>query len=460
MWFLMRNDVTKSEVKMSDGQAAQLLQRIERREALVGLIGLGYVGLPLMLAFCHAGFRTLGFDIDAEKATMLNRGESYLKHISSSKIADARDNTRFEATCDFARLTEVDVILICVPTPIGRHREPDLSFVVATAKDIGKNLRSGQLVVLESTTYPGTTREVVRPILEATGLKSGKDFFLAYSPEREDPGNASFGTATIPKVVAGDGERALRLALALYSNVVVNTVPVSSLDTAEAVKVTENVFRAVNIALVNELKIIFQAMGIDVFEVIESAKTKPFGFMPFYPGPGLGGHCVPVDPFYLTWRAREYGIATKFIELAGEVNTAMPQYVVERLRLELDRRFRKGLFKSRILIIGIAYKKDVDDLRESPALAIIDLLIAAGASVDYHDPLIPRIRAARKHGSLAGKKSVDMDPIVLNGYDAAVIVTNHSSIDYDVLLRAMPLVIDTRNVILRDSPFAHVVARA
>ncbi len=300
----------------------------------------------------------------------------------------------------------------------------------------------------------------MKPILEATGLRSGTHFFLAYSPEREDPGNAEFATARIPKVVAGDGATALRLALALYRRVVVNVVPVSSLDTAEAVKVTENVFRAVNIALVNELKIIFYEMGIDIFEVIEAAKTKPFGFMPFYPGPGLGGHCIPVDPFYLTWRAREYGIATKFIELAGEVNTRMPQYVIERLRVELDRRFRKGLSGSHVLVMGIAYKKDVDDLRESPALVIIELLIAAGADVEYHDPYFPSIPPTRRHGALAGKRSVTMEPARLGTYDAAVIVTNHSCIDYETLARSVPLVVDTRNAIAADCPFAAAVARA
>lgn len=449
-----------SQALVSQDQIADMLQRLERSQALVGLIGLGYVGLPLMLAFCGSGFRTLGFDIDPDKVAMLNRGESYLKHIGGGNIASVRAADRFEATHDFERLAEVDVAIVCVPTPIGAHREPDLSFVVDTTREIAKRLRPGQLVILESTTFPGTTREVMKPILESSGLRSGSDFFLAYSPEREDPGNADFGTASIPKVVAGDGETASRLALALYRRVVVNTIPVSSLDTAEAVKITENVFRAVNIALVNELKIIFHEMGIDIFEVIDAAKTKPFGFMPFYPGPGLGGHCIPVDPFYLTWRAREYGIATRFIELAGEVNTSMPQYVVERLRMELDRRFQKGLFRTRILVIGIAYKKDVDDLRESPALAVVDLLSAAGAVVEYHDPYFPAIHATRNYMALAGKTSVPMDPESLGSYDAAVIITDHSVIDYDMLVRSVPLVVDTRNTIASDSPFAHVVARA
>lgn len=445
---------------VAENGIADLIARFERSDALIALMGLGYVGLPLMLAFCGAGFRALGFDIDPAKVAMLNRGESYLKHIGSHRIAAVRAEGRFEATCDLERLAESDVVIVCVPTPIGPHREPDLSFVIATTEEIAKRLRPGQLVILESTTYPGTTREVMKPLLEATGLKSGTDFFLAYSPEREDPGNAEFATASIPKVVAGDGDIALRLARALYRRAVVNTVPVSSLDTAEAVKVTENVFRAVNIALVNELKIIFHEMGIDIFEVIEAAKTKPFGFMPFYPGPGLGGHCIPVDPFYLTWRAREYGIATKFIELAGEVNTRMPRYVIDRLRVELDRRFGKGLSGSRLLIVGIAYKKDVDDLRESPALVIIELLLAAGAAVDYHDPHFPSITPTRRHGALTGRRSVSIEPERLRTYDAAVIVTNHGCVDHEALARSLPLVVDTRNAIALDSPVAHVVARA
>jgi UDP-N-acetyl-D-glucosamine dehydrogenase len=315
-------------------------------------------------------------------------------------------------------------------------------------------------VVIESTTYPGTTREVVKPILEATGLRSGVDFFLAYSPEREDPGNRAFDTARIPKVVAGDGNAALELACKLYEKVVSRVVPVSSTDTAEAVKLTENIFRAVNIALVNELKIVFAAMEIDVFEVIDAAKTKPFGFMPFYPGPGLGGHCIPIDPFYLTWKARERGIATRFIELAGEINHAMPRFVVERMREELDRRFGKGLNGARILVIGVAYKKDIDDMRESPALEIMELLDARGAKVDYHDPYFPVIPVTREHAALAGKASVPLDDFVVARYDAALIVTDHGNVDYETLLKFSKLVVDTRNVIDRASPYAAIVARA
>src|SRR4051812_40541878 len=315
----------------ADSPRDTLMQALKARQARVGVVGLGYVGIPLALAAAKAGFPVLGFDIDEPRVTQINRGESFIKHIPSISIAEAVKERRFQATADFNRLTEADAILICVPTPLTRHREPDLSYVESTARAIAPRLRRGQLVVLESTTYPGTTDEVIKPILEQTGLKSGVDFFLAFSPEREDPGNPDFGTAGIPKVVGGDGPEALALAEALYGTLVVRTVPVSSTATAEAVKLTENIFRAVNIALVNELKVVYAAMGVDVWEVIDAAKTKPFGFMPFYPGPGLGGHCIPIDPFYLTWKAREYEIATRFIELAGEINTRMPGYVVEKL---------------------------------------------------------------------------------------------------------------------------------
>jgi UDP-N-acetyl-D-glucosamine dehydrogenase len=435
-------------------------RRIEQREARVGVIGLGYVGLPLALACCRAGFGVMGFEIDAAKARSLNDGVSYLSHIGNDKITAARAGGRFEATADFARLAEADVILICVPTPLGRHREPDLTFVESTARQIAAALRPGQLVELESTSYPGTTSEVVKPILESTGRRSGVDFFLAYSPEREDPGNPDFETSRIPKVVGGDGEIALRLACALYDRIVVRTVPVSSLATAEAVKITENVFRAVNIALVNELKIVFAAMGIDVAEVIDAAKTKPFGFMAFYPGPGLGGHCIPIDPFYLTWKAHEYGVHTRFIELAGEINTAMPHYVIGRLREELDRRFGRGLSGARVLIVGVAYKRDVADVRESPALTIMARLGELGAQVDYHDPFVAQVPPTRRHPGLAGKTSVALEPAVLERYDAALIVTDHRAVDHDLLLRHCRLVVDTRNVIPRDGRHAGVVTRA
>jgi UDP-N-acetyl-D-glucosamine dehydrogenase len=443
-------------------EVGSLVACFRDRDAVVAVVGLGYVGLPLSLCACEAGFRVLGFDINAARVGELNAATSPLRHIADERIAGARRENRFAATSDPARLAEADAVLVCVPTPIGPHREPDLSFVEDTARMIAGSLRQGQLIVLESTTYPGTTREVVKPILEASGLRSGSDFFLAYSPEREDPGNPDFDTSRIPKVVAGDGEDALRLACALYRGFVAEVVPVSSLETAEAVKLTENIFRAVNIALVNELKIVFAALGIDIFEVIEAAKTKPFGYMPFYPGPGLGGHCIPVDPFYLAWKARELGIATRFIELAGEVNMSMPHHVVQRLRDELDRRFGSGLARSRVLVVGIAYKKNVADMRESPALTIMELLDRAGSKVDYHDPYFPVIPPTRRHSVLAGKASVPMEDYVLDRYDAAVLVTDHDDIDYTRLLRFSKLVVDTRNALakLAQSGNFQIVAKA
>jgi len=430
--------------------------RLRNRDAVVGIIGLGYVGLPLTLASCSAGFRVIGFDINSAMVAKLNQGISPLKHLSDERIAAVVRKRLFEATEDFARLRDADAIVICVPTPLGRHREPDLSYIESTAHSIAANLRPGQLVVLESTTYPGTTREVVKPILEATGLRSGRDFFLAYSPEREDPGNMDFETSRIPKIVAGDGADAQALALALYDQIVVRTVPVSSLDTAEAVKLTENIFRAVNIALVNELKIVYHAMGIDVFEVIEGAKTKPFGYMPFYPGPGLGGHCIPIDPFYLTWKARELEIGTRFIELAGEINTAMPHYVVQRTVEELDRRFGRGLNGSHILVVGLAYKKNVDDTRESPALTIIDMLEGRGAAVAYHDPHVPVIPPTRAHPGLTGRRSVELDPDRLAAFDAVLVITDHDAVAWDQIARHARLVVDTRSRL----PKGAAVARA
>jgi UDP-N-acetyl-D-glucosamine dehydrogenase len=439
-----------------------LAGRLAAGKAVVGVVGLGYVGLPLSLCASEAGFRVIGFDIDLERVGQLNEGRSPLRHIEGAKIAATRAGGRFAATSDPSRLAEADAVLICVPTPLGPHREPDLSFVEKTSRMLAKVLRPGQLVVLESTTYPGTTRDVVKPILEASGLRSGVDFFLAYSPEREDPGNADFGTTHIPKVVAGDGADALRLASALYDRFVCRTVSVSSLETAEAVKLTENIFRAVNIALVNELKVVFTALGVDIFEVVDAAKTKPFGYMPFYPGPGLGGHCIPIDPFYLAWKARELGIGTRFIELAGEVNTSMPHYVIKRLRAEIDLRFGKGLSRARILIVGIAYKKNVDDMRESPSLTIIERLDGAGARVDYHDPYVPIIPPTRRHAFLAGKASVPLEGHNLARYDAVVIVTDHDNLDYAALLQYSKLIIDTRNVLAKraGAEYAHMVVKA
>ena len=406
---------------------------------------MGYVGLPLMLACTAKNLRVLGFDIDTKKVKGLNRGHSPLRHVADTAIGAMRQAKLFEATHDLSRLSEVDVVVICVPTPIGKHREPDLSYVIKTARAIAESLRRGQLVVLESTTYPGTTTEVVRPILESSGLKSGRDFFLAFSPEREDPGNGQFPTATIPKIVGGDCPSSLALTVEFYAAFVDRVVPVSSTATAEAVKITENVFRAVNIALVNELKIIFSRMGINVFEVIDAAKTKPFGFMPFYPGPGLGGHCIPIDPFYLTWKAREHAINTRFIELAGEINSDMPRYVVDQLAQTLDQHKGIGLSQARVLVVGIAYKKDVDDMRESPALVIIELLKMRGCFVDYYDPYVPVIPKTRAHMQLAGMQSVSIDPKSIAGYDTVLIVTDHSEIDWQQMVNAAQLVVDTRN---------------
>jgi UDP-N-acetyl-D-glucosamine dehydrogenase len=343
----------------------------------------------------------------------------------------------------------MDAILICVPTPLTKFREPDLRFVVATGEAVARALRPGQLVVLESSTYPGTTKEVLKPLLEQAGLRSGRDFHLAYSPEREDPGNQTFGTAAIPKVIGGDGAMALELAKQLYAAVVVRTVPVSSPETAEAIKLTENIFRAVNIAMVNELKVIFDAMGIDVWEVIEAAKTKPFGYMPFYPGPGLGGHCIPIDPFYLTWKAREFGINTRFIELAGEINTLMPRYVISRLSEALSTHSGRALKRAKILMIGLAYKKNIDDMRESPALTLIELLEAGGAAVSYHDPYIPRIKPSREHGALADRRSVSLTARRIAAADAVLIVTDHDGVDYRLIAEHAQLVVDTRNVMAR-----------
>ena len=438
----------------------QLIERLASRDYRVAIVGLGYVGIPLALTACKAGLPVLGFDIDSQRVAQLNRGESFIKHISTDAIRTARENDRFVATTDFAKISEADAIIIAVPTPLTRHREPDLSFVEGTTRSIAPHLKPGHLVVLESTTWPGTTDEVVKPILESGGLKSGRDFYLAFSPEREDPGNLSHNTATIPKVVGGDGAEALHLAKALYDTLVVGTVPVSSPATAEAVKLTENIFRAVNVALVNELKVIYQKMGIDVWEVVEAAKTKPFGYMPFYPGPGLGGHCIPIDPFYLTWKAREYDVTTQFIELAGQINTAMPYYVVDRLAEALDRSAGRGLCRARVLVIGIAYKKNVDDMRESPSLRLIELLEARGAEVNYYDPHIPVIPMTREHAALAGRHSVELSEGVVEGFDVVLIATDHDVLDYAALAARARLVIDTRNACTRAGVVAPHVVKA
>src|SRR3954454_7282746 len=384
------------ELAVSPSLADELAERIERRTARVAVVGLGYVGLPLAETLSWGGYPVIGFDIDSDKIARLKSGESYIGHICPERVAELNASGRFEPTDDPARFVEADAIVICVPTPLGDAREPDLSYIESTGRTLMPHLREGQLVVLESSTYPGTTEEVLQPILEQSGLKAGKDFFLAYSPEREDPGNRDFATRNIPKVVGGLDEASRRLAVALYEPIVDEVVPVSKIRVAEACKILENTYRAVNIALVNELKTVFGAMGIDTWEVIDAAKTKPFGFQAFYPGPGLGGHCIPIDPFYLTWAARKYGLNTRFIELAGEVNTAMPQYVVDRVVEALNDEGRP-VRESRVCVLGVAYKKDVDDPRESPAFPIIQALLARGASVTYHDPHVARLPKMRHH---------------------------------------------------------------
>ena len=451
---MLLNPTARSDFVVPD--VGSLVSAFREKRATVGIIGLGYVAIPLALTAAKVGFQVLGFDIDKPRVQQINRGESPIKHIPSSLISEVISGRRFNATADFSRLSEPDAILICVPTPLTKQREPDLSFIESTARAIAPHLREGQLIVLESTTYPGTTDEVIRPILEAGGLKSGRDFFLAFSPEREDPGNLDFGTSTIPKVIGGDGPDAVALADALYGQLVIKTVPVSSAATAEAVKLTENIFRAVNIALVNELKVVYEAMGIDIWEVVEAAKTKPFGFMPFYPGPGLGGHCIPIDPFYLSWKAREYDVTAHFIELAGEVNTRMPYYVVERLAQALDRCQGRGLAGARILVLGLAYKKNVDDIRESPSLKLIELLENRGAHADYHDPFVPVIPVTREHADLAGRRSVALDPESIGRYDVVLIATDHDNVDYRLVVNHAAVVVDTRHAceharVLRDN---------
>lgn len=443
-----------------DEIVASRLRELESRKVVIGVIGLGYVGLPLARAFADRGFVVRGFDIDRAKVERVNAGASYIRHIPSEDIAALRKAERLSATDDFAGLADVGVIIMCVPTPLTRQREPDLSFVTGTAEAIAPHLRAGHLVVLESTTFPGTTRDVLRPILERDGLHSGEDFFLAYSPEREDPGNANFSTIDIPKVVGGDGEHALKLARALYGQIVPRTVPVSSLEAAEAVKLSENIFRSVNIALVNELKVVYEAMGIDVWEIIEAAKTKPFGYMAFYPGPGLGGHCIPIDPFYLTWKAREFDIATRFIELAGEINTAMPQRVVNRTVEALSERAGRAPKGAHVLIAGVAYKKNVDDTRESPAFKIMELLERRGATVSFYDPMVAEIPPSREHPLFAGRRSIALSQQTLGMCDAVIICTDHDSVDYASLVKWSRIVVDTRNACARSGLVAEHIIKA
>jgi UDP-N-acetyl-D-glucosamine dehydrogenase len=426
-------------------EALKLVRKIQKREARIGVIGLGYVGLPLVKTFLQKGFAVTGFDIDQKKVNLLNRGKSYIRHISAAEVRGFLAGRKFKATADFRRLRDMDAVLICVPTPLDGHGNPDLSYVLNTTITVAENLRRGQLVVLESTTYPGTTDEEMLPILAAGGLKAGRDFFLAFSPEREDPGNKSFTTATTPKVVGGLTADCLRVAKTLYDQIIVRTVPVSSTGAAEAAKLLENIFRSVNIALVNELKMIFDRLGIDVWEVIRAASSKPFGFMPFYPGPGLGGHCIPIDPFYLTWKAKEVDYQTKFIELAGEINTYMPYYVMEKTVAALNER-GKSVKGARILVLGVAYKKDIDDPRESPSLKIISLFQAKGAKVSYNDPYIPRSAGHREYPDM-DLMSVPLTGARLKNADAVIIATDHSVYDYDWIVKHAPLVIDTRHAI-------------
>jgi UDP-N-acetyl-D-glucosamine dehydrogenase len=418
--------------------------RVSSRAVVVGVIGQGYVGLPLALVFREAGFRVIGFDVDAAKVAALSRGECYIEHVGSERVAAAVASGAFAPTTDFDRLAECDAILICVPTPLGAHREPDNSYIHATAQQISRRLRPGQLVVLESTTYPGTTEEEVRPILEQSGLRCPEEFLLAFSPEREDPGRRDFTTRTIPKVVGGVNAASTDAAAALYAAALEKVVPVSDAKVAESTKLLENIFRAVNIALVNELKVTFERMGIDVWEVIEAAKTKPFGFMPFYPGPGLGGHCIPLDPFYLSWKAAEHGTWTRFIELAGEINAEMPRHVVRKVAQALNEQ-SKPLKGSRVLVLGLAYKANIDDDRESPSYEILELLKEGGASVDYCDPVFPIARKGRKHD--LGLASVPCSREVFAQYDAVLLLTAHDVFKDPALYRDLPLVIDTRNVV-------------
>ena len=441
---------TNSKIHLANRERAEkihqkFISKIQDRTLCVGIIGLGYVGLPLAQALISKGFTVKGFDINPQRIQQISSGKSPFKHITDLSVQTSINTGLYEGTSDFTRLSEPDAILICVPTPLNKYKEPDLSYVINSAEAISKSIRPGQLIVLESTTWPGTCDEVLQPILEKSGLLSAIDFSLAYSPEREDPGNAHFETSTIPKIVGANTDLELDMAMQLYGCIVPKAVPVEDCKTAEAIKVTENIFRWVNIGLVNELKTVFSKMDIDIWEVIHGAATKPFGFMPFYPGPGVGGHCIPLDPYYLSWKAKEFGISTRFIELAGEVNDSMPKFVVDRLLQELNDRFGKALKGSKILVAGLAYKADIDDPRESPSIEVIELLIERGAIVSYHDPAIPSVAHFPEHPSIQGMHSITWDNDVLNKFDAAIITTSHKILNYNDLIKSVPLVIDTRN---------------
>jgi len=414
----------------------ELSGKIQTRKAKIGIIGMGYVGIPLGLEFEKAGFTIIGFDKDKKRVDDINNGKQVMKHISSNLMSEFIKSNRATATTDFTKIQEADCLILCVPTPLDEHEQPDMSYVESATNEISKNISKGQLIVLESTTYPGTTREIVMPLLEKSNLKAGKDFFLAYSPEREDPGNKEFSVSKIPKVIGGYTNNCLQMTCELYDTIVSETVKVSSMETAESTKLMENIFRAVNIAMVNELKLVFDRMGVNIWEVIDAAKTKPFGFMPFYPGPGMGGHCIPIDPFYLSWKAKEFNTEAKFIELAGEINRKMTENIAHRVGKALNDD-KKSIRESKILIIGLAYKKDIDDIRESPAIKIMDLLKYKGAKIDYHDPFVNEFRNLR---------SIDLTTKNIQKYDSLIITTDHSKIDYEMIGKHASLVVDTRNI--------------
>ena len=435
-----------------------LIDQLETKSATIGIVGLGYVGLPLALAYVEAGCRVLGFDIDDKKIESLSLGQSYIKHISNEDVAKAQDSGRLEATVDFSRVSEVNALILCVPTPLDEHLEPDLSYVRSTLDSVCPHLQTNTVVSLESTTYPGTTAEEMIPRLEKQDLIPGETIFVVYSPEREDPGNTNYRTTSIPKVVGGYTAECLEVGKALYNIVIDDVVPVSSTATAEMTKLLENIFRAVNIGLVNEMKVVAEAMGIDIWEVIEAASTKPFGFTPFYPGPGLGGHCIPIDPFYLTWKAKGYGLHTRLIETAGQINRAMPMHVVNRTVEALNER-EKPVKGSRILIMGLAYKADVDDMRESPTFELLDQFTELGASVDYYDPHVPMIGPTREHSEWQNKASIEWSEKLIHAYDAVVISTNHSSVDLESLSRWASLIVDCRNA-MKDTVGSATIVKA
>jgi UDP-N-acetyl-D-glucosamine dehydrogenase len=439
---------------------SELIKNVEAGKATVAVIGMGYVGLPLSLAAIGAGFAVYGMDINQPRVNGLRAGKSPIRTVKDSEVAEANATGRFQPETDFSKMAEADLVIICVPTPLTRNREPDLSYIESSAEEIAKILKPGQLVVLESTTWPGTTQQVVKPILEKTGMKADKDFFLAYSPEREDPGNAIYTTKKIPRVVGAASKQAQNLAAAFYGRIVDKVVHVSSTETAEAVKLTENIFRSVNIALVNELKMIFTRFGIDTHEVIDAASSKPFGFMPFYPGPGVGGHCIPVDPFYLTWKAREVEMPTRFIELAGEINLYMPRYAIDVLVEALSRKLQKGLTGAKVLLLGLAFKKNIEDVRESPALRVFELLKEKGADVTFYDPFVDELPKQHMPAAIAGEKSIVWDKSKLKNFDAAVILTDHDDVDYAAIAAEIPVIVDTRNAMAKFALASNKVFKA